>query len=66
MRVPWPLLTLLLFAPTALALDGAFEVNQTCALAGCFPGDAPGFPVSLPDPGHYVLTSDLATSPWSS
>ena len=34
-------------APGA-ASDGVLEINQTCAVnTGCFPGDAPGFPVHL-------------------
>lgn len=39
--------------------DGVLEINQTCATGpGCFPGDAPGFPVTVPS-GSYILTSDL-------
>ena len=47
-------------AATALAADGVVEINQACALAGCFAGDAAGFPVSITSSGSYVLTSDLA------
>lgn len=36
------------------------EINQTCAIeTGCFPGDDPGFPVTIAEPGDYVLTSNL-------
>jgi Right handed beta helix region len=63
----------LVLAPLAsLASDGVLEINQECALStGCFPGDAPGYPVtirgfSLADPfapiapaRSFRLTSDL-------
>ncbi|GAA0716588.1 hypothetical protein [Dokdonella soli] len=38
---------------------GAFEINQDCAIAGCFAGDGAGFPITISAPGSYVLTSDL-------
>ncbi|MEZ4334091.1 MAG: right-handed parallel beta-helix repeat-containing protein [Myxococcota bacterium] len=47
----------------ASAVDGVLEINQTCATTtGCFPGDAPGFPVTISgSAGRSVrLTSDLA------
>ncbi len=47
------------FAAPALAVDGVLEINQACVATGCFPGDAPGFPVRIPAPGSYRLTSDL-------
>jgi hypothetical protein len=57
-----PLLPLSLFligcAP-AFAADGALEINQDCALAGCFASDFAGFPVEIASSGTYVLTSDL-------
>ena len=46
----------------ALAGDGVLEINHACAArTGCFPGDAPGYPVTIGgDAGHsYRLTSDL-------
>lgn len=43
----------------ALAGEGVLEINQTCASAGCFPGDTPGFPVTIANRGSYVLTGDL-------
>ena len=46
----------------ALAGDGRLEISQTCAVnAGCFTGDATGFPVTIDGSagGSYVLTSDL-------
>jgi hypothetical protein len=56
------LLALVLFAvPLAVcAAGGAFEINQDCVAVGCFAGDAPGYPVTITQPGNYVLTSDLA------
>ncbi len=44
------------------ASEGAFEINQACADVGCFPGDAPGFPVLITMPGKYILTSNLTVS----
>lgn len=51
-----------LVAGVAHAGDGRLEINQTCALAGCFPGDSPGFPVTLGSDKSYVLTSSLQLS----
>lgn len=42
----------------AYAADGRLEIHQECVAAGCFPGDAAGFPVQLTG-GNYILTSDL-------
>ncbi len=53
------LATLLLAPASALAVDGVREINEACALTGCFPGDAPGFPVQIEEPGSYVLTGNL-------
>jgi len=51
----------LLIAGLASASEDVFEINQACAVgAGCFPGDAPGFPVTIGEPGRYRLTSNLA------
>jgi len=49
-------------AAKAVAVDGVREINQACAVnIGCFPGDGPGFPVTIRnDVGHsFRLTSDL-------
>jgi hypothetical protein len=43
----------------AHAVDGAREINQACVATGCFPGDPPGFPVLITEPGSYVMTSNL-------
>jgi hypothetical protein len=42
------------------AAGGAFEINQDCIAVGCFAGDDPGYPVTITQPGSYILTSDLA------
>ena len=52
-------------APLAAA-DGLFEINQDCVDSGCFPGDTPGFPVTLPSGGAYRLTSNLTVNVASS
>lgn len=53
--------TIITTAP-AFASDGQLEINQACAVnTGCFPGDAAGFPVTVPAPGSYLLTGNLAT-----
>ncbi|HEV8628944.1 MAG TPA: hypothetical protein VGV61_01405 [Thermoanaerobaculia bacterium] len=39
--------------------DGRVAVDQICAPFGCFPGDAPGWPIEITQPGAYVLTSNL-------
>ena len=46
----------------ALADDGVLEINQTCAVqTGCFPGDTPGFPVTIDGSAgrSYRLSGDL-------
>lgn len=48
------------FCCTAAHAAGALEINQDCALAGCFAGDSAGYPITISQPGSYVLTSDLA------
>lgn len=55
----------LLAATAALPVQahpGQLEINQACAASGCFPGDAPGLPVTLPARGSYRLTGNLAGS----
>jgi hypothetical protein len=37
----------------------ATEISQQCALVGCFPGDSPGFPVTITHPNAYSLCSNL-------
>jgi hypothetical protein len=52
---------LLFLTGPALAVDGVLEINQACAVqAGCFAGDAAGFPVTISASGSYRLTSDLS------
>ena len=49
----------ILDAPGAVGADGVVLISQELALAGgVAPGDAPGFPVTLPS-GNYRLISDL-------
>lgn len=45
-------------SPTA-AVDGVIEIHPACVAAGCFPGDGPGFPVEIAQPGSYRLTGSL-------
>ncbi len=54
-------LSLLGFSAQSFAGDGVVEINQACALAGCFSGDAAGFPVVIDGSAgrSYRLTSDL-------
>jgi len=50
----------LLAAGPGLAADGVIEINETRAKAGGItPGDAPGYPVTLSQPGSYRLTGSL-------
>jgi parallel beta-helix repeat protein len=44
------------------ASDGKLEINAACAAVGCFAGDSAGFPVTVSNPGSYVLTSNLEVS----
>jgi parallel beta-helix repeat protein len=42
------------------AVDGVLVINEECAAgSGCFPGDAPGYPVTVTAGGSYLLTSNL-------
>ena len=51
---------LMIVAKPAWSVDGLIEVNQSSAIAGdVTAGDAPGFPVTLTEPGSYILTTDL-------
>lgn len=45
-------------APSVMA-EGEYEIDQACVAVGCFPGDTPGFPVTLANSGAYRLTSNL-------
>lgn len=54
---------MLLLADSANAVDGVVEINEARALPGSVtPGDLPGYPVTLDQPGSYQLTSDLSVS----
>jgi hypothetical protein len=56
----------LLIPSWAAAQAGVLEINQTCAVeTGCFPGDDPGFPVTLRSTSgshSFALTSDIAVA----
>jgi hypothetical protein len=54
-------LSLVALEPAAAA-GGRLEINQTCALVGCFPGDDAGFPVTIREAGSYVLTGNLSVT----
>jgi len=52
--------TLLGLAGMAHAVDGVILIDQNRALAGnVTPGDAPGFPVTISQPGSYRLSGNL-------
>src|SRR5271154_6656573 len=53
--------SLLVAIPGSLyAVDGVVLINQSSALqGGVTPGDAPGFPVTISQPGSYRLSSNL-------
>lgn len=55
-------LFLLTPGPPAMAGDGRLEINQECALAGCFPGDSANFPVTISEAGSYVLTGNITVA----
>ena len=48
-----------LAAAPAKAVDGVVLITQARALAGLMPGDAPGFPVTITQPGSYRLAGNL-------
>ncbi|MDR3388003.1 MAG: right-handed parallel beta-helix repeat-containing protein [Rudaea sp.] len=62
MKLPMilPMLALAMAPLAASAVPGALEINKDCIAVGCFAGDAPGYPVTITQPGSYILTSDLA------
>ena len=50
----------LITPPSAIAVDGQVAITQAKAMAGgVTPGDSPGFPVSITQPGSYVLSGNL-------
>jgi hypothetical protein len=60
LRMGLSALILSCFASTAFAVDGVILIDQARALAGgVTPGDGPGFPVSLTQPGSYRLSGNL-------
>jgi hypothetical protein len=56
-----PASSLLLALLTATSAWAQVPLNQAGALAGnVTPGDTPGFPITISQPGHYMLTSNLS------
>ncbi|NKI36153.1 right-handed parallel beta-helix repeat-containing protein [Wenzhouxiangella sp. XN79A] len=53
---------LALTASPAFADRGARELSAECAPFGCVPGDSGGYPITLTEPGSYILTSNLTTT----
>jgi len=56
-----------LSASVSQASDGVYEINQSCAVStGCFPGDGPGFPVTITtatqNGARFQLTSALVVA----
>ncbi len=52
--------TVLFASFPAFAIDGVIEINDALAeLGGVTPGDAPGYPVTISEPGSYRLTGTL-------
>jgi len=50
-------------SPAVFAADGIIEINQVAAFAGgVTAGDAAGFPVTISQPGSYLLTSNLTVT----
>jgi hypothetical protein len=63
-HLPWRLMscvcTLAAISSSLYAVDGVVLIDQSHALAGnVTPGDTPGFPVTISQPGSYRLTGDL-------
>jgi hypothetical protein len=49
-----------LFSVSPVAVDGVVLIDQNKALAGSVtPGDLPGFPISIKQPGSYRLAGNL-------
>ena len=53
------ILIMLLTTSLSYADDGIFAINQVCKDFGCFAADSAGFPVTISNPGSYILTSNL-------
>ncbi len=50
--------------PGLAQASGPIEIGPACATSGCMPGDAPGLPITIGEPGSYRLTGNLVqTSP---
>ena len=53
---------LMLSSRAVIADDARIQIDQACALTGCFPGDPPGLPVVITSEGSYVLGTSLTTT----
>lgn len=54
-----------IFMTAVNTASAQFLIDENCAinsLGGCFPGDNPGYPVTISSPGTYRLTSNLTTT----
>jgi hypothetical protein len=64
-RAQWLAISLLFawLSGNLLAVDGVILIDQNRALAGGItPGDAPGFPITITQPGSYRLAGNLTVS----
>jgi hypothetical protein len=59
MRFAFALGALLALSTAAQSADTGIEISQACVEVGCFPGDSPGFPVTIITAGSYFLSSDI-------
>lgn len=63
LRVTSIVLCFLAKVATSWADQGVYEINQLCAeQSGCFAGDSPGYPVTITNPGSYMLTGSIDIS----
>ncbi len=56
------LLLLISISGLTHAANGVFVINDVCVNFGCFTGDANGYPVTITQPGSYILTSNLTST----
>src|SRR6185312_10998222 len=55
-----PVIFLAASSTSLYAVDGVTLIDQTHALAGNItPGDTPGFPITISQPGSYRLTGNI-------
>ena len=57
---PWFAVAVAVFSSASWAVDGVVLIDQNKALAGgVTPGDGPGYPITITQPGSYRLTGNL-------